>query len=243
MTAVSQNLFFTELRRRRPVDGVLQTALQTALLYSNHRDDFNHGMFMESLRLSLGKVPSALYNDIMVSLNFAMGQAVLAPAKVASKEPEWVEEGRKHIGLREIVGSKHNAVILGFWKLLRRPHADDETPWCGGFVGYCIARCGLKLPKIPERALEWSTWGKPCPATPGAVGVKSRKGGNHVFFIIGETPDGQYFKVLEGNANNMVRIGDIRKSEVFAIRWPAEMPLVVSPLPKLAPGVVSTSEA
>ena len=241
MSIVSHNLFLTELRRRRVLSNVQQQDLVAALIAGKSRSDFNHSGFMTALRQMWGKVPTALYDDIMVALNVAMANGV--PSTSGAIEPDWIIEGRKHVGLREIVGAKHNPVVVGFWKLLGRPYREDETPWCGGFVGYCIAKAGLKLPSIPERALSWATWGKPCDAVPGAIGVKSRKGGNHVFFIIGETVDGRYYKVLEGNANNMVRIGDILKTDVFAIRWPVAQSFASVDLPRLAPGVVSSSEA
>lgn len=241
MSIVSHHMFIAELRRRRVLSDVQQQNLVAALIAGKSRSDFNHSAFMTALRQMWGKVPTAIYDDIMVALNVAMANGV--PSTSGAIEPDWITEGRKHVGLREIVGTKHNPMIVKFWKVLGRPYKEDETPWCGGFVGYCIASAGLRLPSIPERAASWATWGKATPAIPGAVGVKSRKGGNHVFFIIGETVDGRYYKVLEGNANNMVRIGDILKTDVHAIRWPNEQALALYSLPRLAPGVTSRSEA
>jgi hypothetical protein len=50
-------------------------------------------------------------------------------------EPRWLAEARRHLGVREIAGRKHNPLILRWWTLIRAPFTDDETPWCAGFVG------------------------------------------------------------------------------------------------------------
>ncbi|MGE9658889.1 hypothetical protein ACQP6C_10405 [Snodgrassella alvi] len=49
-------------------------------------------------------------------------------------ELSWISEARKHIGLREIKGAKHNPTILAWLKYNKESTAwwrDDETPWCG----------------------------------------------------------------------------------------------------------------
>ena len=49
-------------------------------------------------------------------------------------EPAWVIEARKHIGLKEIPGPRHEPKILGWWKKIKRGGIkSDEVPWC--FVG------------------------------------------------------------------------------------------------------------
>lgn len=242
---VNKQLFMQELRARRAVSPDLADALDRALDAGGARVGFNHDAFMHDLRLRLGRVPQGLYDDVMVAVNVGMGRTLPPRSLVAAAtEPAYITEARKHIGLREIVGTKHNPIILGFWKLLGRPYKDDETPWCGGFVGYCIAKAGLALPDYPERAASWATWGKPCnPVKVGAIGVKQRKGGNHVFFIIGQSENQRYWVVLEGNANNMVKIGRILKVETFAVRWPNELAIEGLSPPKLAAGQTSGSEA
>lgn len=162
-------------------------------------------------------------------------------------DPLWIIAGRKKIGEREIVGPKHNSWIANGWaRLGAKWFNDDETPWCGFFVADCLNEAGLPYPKDFSRAKSFATFGTACPAQLGAIGVKSRTGGGHVFFIIGETLDGKFYKVLEGNANNMVRIGDIPKGVVSDIRWPAGVALPAPAaryLPKLPAGTISTSEA
>ncbi len=163
-------------------------------------------------------------------------------AAAALADPAWTAIGRALIGQREIPGPKHNPVILSFWRYARWLTSDEDA-WCGGFIMHCLDKAGLPFPRDYPKALSWASYGVPCPAQPGAIGVKKRVGGNHVFFIIGETPDKRFFKVLHGNAQNMVCIGDIAKADVFAIRWPAGVPQQLAPLPRMAPGTISTNEA
>lgn len=157
-------------------------------------------------------------------------------------EPAWISEARQHIGTREVPGRRHSPIVLGFWRLLGRPYADDETPWCGGFVGYCIRKAGLAVPPVPERAKAWADWGAVTAPRVGAVGVKSRKGGGHVFFIVGQTADGRHFKALGGNQSDQVNIIDIARSDVVAIRWPLGVVAPAIPLPTMPAGRVSTKE-
>lgn len=161
-------------------------------------------------------------------------------------EPAWIKVGKQLIGLKEVVGSKHNPIIVSWWmdKVRRATwYRDDETPWCGAFVKHCMEQAGLTYPTSFPSAASWGDYGISVSAQVGAIGVKKRKGGNHVFFIIGETADGAFFKVLEGNANNMVRIGDIPKSQVYSIRWPAAVEQLRIPLPIMSKGVIAGSEA
>jgi len=177
----------------------------------------------------------------MNSLGIPRGTA----ASDARAEPLWIIEGRRHIGEREIPGVRHSAFVLSFWRRWAPWFTTDETPWCGGFIAHCIDAAGLPIPGKGEfaRALSWASYGEACPAQPGAIGVKKRQGGNHVYFIIGETPDKRFYKVLHGNASNMVCIGDIAKSDTFAIRWPLGVPQPRAPLPQMAAGTISTNEA
>lgn len=169
---------------------------------------------------------------------------------VAIVDPKWIEVARSLIGQREIPGPRHNSWIATGWaRLGARWFNDDETPWCGFFVAHCLEAAGMPYPGRGEfaRALAWSSYGRGLQrAAVGAIGVKKRRGGGHVFFIIGETPDKRFFKVIEGNANNMVRIGDVLKADVIAIRWPpADM--IELPASRILPvmdfGTIAETEA
>lgn len=160
-------------------------------------------------------------------------------------DPAWIINARSKIGRREIVGPKHNSWIVEGWKRLGAGwYNDDETPWCGFFVADCLNDVQLPYPKNFPSAASFKSYGVDTAARLGAIGVKARPGGNHVFFIVGETPDKLYYKALGGNQSNMVNIVDIRKTDVDALRWP---PGVLLPaqitLPILPRGTISSNEA
>ncbi|EMT3747175.1 TPA: TIGR02594 family protein, partial [Neisseria gonorrhoeae] len=53
-------------------------------------------------------------------------------------ELPWIAEARRHIGLKEIPGAKHNPTIVqwlketgGFPGAAKSWYFEDETPWCG----------------------------------------------------------------------------------------------------------------
>lgn len=171
-----------------------------------------------------------------------------APAALsaANGEPAWTVAARSKIGTAEIPGPKHNPWILAMWKRVGVTwFGDDETAWCGGFMAWCMAEAGIASPPKGElaRAAAWASWGIACRPQLGAIGVKRRTGGNHVFQIVGETRDKRFFKALGGNQRNKVSIVDIAKADAFAIRWPpgvAEMHIL---LPVLPAGTISTNEA
>lgn len=160
-------------------------------------------------------------------------------------EPVWVAALRGKLGQKEIPGPKHNLWISAGWAALGAGwYNDDETPWCGYAVAWALDEAGLPYPKNFPSAASFKTYGTDCAAQLGAIGVKARPGGNHVFFIVGETPDKLFYKALGGNQGNMVSIVDIRKTEVDAIRWPPGVPLPVVPhLPVLRKGTLVGSMA
>lgn len=170
-----------------------------------------------------------------------------APANTAPHipgEPLHVAMLRAKIGTREIVGPKNNPWIADGWAKLKAGwFNDDETPWCGFAVAWALNAAGLPYPKNFPSAASFGTFGTACTPRVGAIGVKARTGGNHVFLIVGETPDKIYYKALGGNQGNMVSIMDIPKAQVNHIRWPEGLPLVDTGLPTLPKGVISTNEA
>lgn len=158
-------------------------------------------------------------------------------------DPAWVKFGRSDIGQREIVGPKHNPWIAKGWARLGwGGYNDDETPWCGFAVADWLNRAGLPYPKAFPSAASYATYGDAVKPMLGAIGVKKRKGGNHVFIIVGITPDGKYYKALGGNQGNMVSIVDILVSEVNFVRYPAGQPRT-DYLPVLPRGTIAKSEA
>lgn len=139
---------------------------------------------------------------------------------VIQNELAWVAEARKHIGLKEIKGSKHNPTILSWIANLGGWFTDDETPWCGTFIAECLRVSGRAYPKHWYRALAYETYGTKLPkAAYGCIGVMSRTGGGHVTFIVGETEDGRYLVGLGGNQSDAVNLMKFDKSRFTAFVW------------------------
>lgn len=171
----------------------------------------------------------------------ALWDARLMPLR---DDPAWVTAARSMLGQKEVPGPSHNSWIARGWaKLGASWYNNDETPWCGLFVAWCLNEAGLPYPKNFPAAKSFATYGEECTPRLGALAVKGRKGGNHVFFIVGETADKRFYKALGGNQRNMVSIVDIAKSEVDAVRWPSGVPQPPKYLPTLPAGTIGASEA
>lgn len=167
----------------------------------------------------------------------------VARSETSKPVPAWLVPAKGYVGQKEIVGPKHNPWIAKGWALLGwGGYNSDETPWCGYFVARCLYDVGLPYPKAFPSAASFSTYGFACKPQYGAIAVKKRKGGNHVFFIVGITPDGRYYKALGGNQSNMVNIVDIPVDQVDAIRWPSGQP-ESGYLPVKPRGALAASEA
>ena len=162
-----------------------------------------------------------------------------------ARDPPWVAQARTKLGDKEIPGSKNNPWIVSNWQRLgAKWFNDDETPWCGNFAAWALDAAGLTYPKEFPRAASFKDYGTACAAQLGAIGVKARVGGNHVFFIVGQTPDRMFYKALGGNQGDMVSIIDIKKVDVDAIRWPAGVNVPKDAyLPTMPAGKVSSKEA
>lgn len=169
-------------------------------------------------------------------------------------ELKHVAAARKYIGTQEIKGVKHNPKILA---LTVKAFAatgkkswihDDETPWCGNFLGGVFAECGLghKIPKEFYRAKEWESAGtKLTKPAYGCVVTFTRDGGGHVGIVVGVTKSGM-LKVLGGNQSDGVNIADFDPKRVTAYRWVSAGTVPTEArynLPVLAAGRISTNEA
>lgn len=158
-------------------------------------------------------------------------------------EPKWLTEARKHIGKREVAGPASNPWIVRMWQRIGwgAVYKSDGIPWCGGFVADCMLAAGVTPPKTAPRALDWSTWGVPCPPQVGAVVTMGRKGGGHVCFLVGQ--HGDYYLCLGGNQGDAVTVAAFPKSRINAIRWPSTVAQRNIALPTLPMATVSTREA
>ena len=118
---------------------------------------------------------------------------------------DWFIEAKRWIGTTEIPGPRHNSVILNWLKDLKAWWSDDDTPWCGTFVAYCLKKSNIAPPKNWMRALDYNdVWGdKLDNPVEGCIVTFNRKGGGHVGFVAGIDKNGNLI-VLGGNQNNMV---------------------------------------
>lgn len=164
---------------------------------------------------------------------------------MSNTDPRWFVEAKKHLGVKEIPGAKHNSTVMMMLAKLKAWWSDDETPWCGVFVAHCMREVGLPVPQHWMRAKAWADYGSNLRAThvaPGAILVFARKGGGHVGFYVGE--DAAFYHVLGGNQSNAVNVMRIAKARCIAIRWPKGEPVIGGPR-HVSPGAaaVSTNEA
>lgn len=135
----------------------------------------------------------------------------------------WLRLALSSLGLSEISGSQHNPLILQWWKAIRAPFTDDETPWCAAFVGGVLEHCGLRSTRSAA-ARSYQNWGTkldgPCV---GAVVVFWRGSPNsakgHVGFVVGRDKFNNLL-VLGGNQGNKVSIKAFPYGRVIGYRWP-----------------------
>lgn len=162
----------------------------------------------------------------------------------------WLLAARLKLGIREVVGSKHNPTIIAWLKLLGAWWSNDEEPWCGTFIAICLKEAGLPIIVHWYRAKAWAEWGVATAPRLGALLVFGRAGGGHVGWYLGQAVrmvDGvprTYFRVRGGNQGNAVGDAWIEASRLIACRWPAGVPVTTAPVTLAASGEpVSTNEA
>ena len=152
--------------------------------------------------------------------NKALARAILDAREhkkiVPTDRPPWIDAAYHELGIKECRGKGcSNPRVEQYHDAVGIAWAEDDVPWCGSFVGFCVLKAGLGLPEHPYRALSWLDWGRSAhKPVYGAVAVKRRKGGGHVTFVVGQSADGRYLYCLGGNQNDAVNIARYRK-EVF----------------------------
>ncbi len=134
----------------------------------------------------------------------------------------WSEEND---GVKEIAGSQHNPRIVEYHHATGLNATDDETPWCGSFMGWVMQTA--KIPydkKNAASARSWLNFGEKLDEpVPGCIVVFKRGAGGHVAFLIQD--DHERVHVLGGNQSNMVKVSAYKKSDVLGYRWPKGYPL------------------
>jgi uncharacterized protein (TIGR02594 family) len=135
-------------------------------------------------------------------------------------EPQWLDEARKDIGLREVPGAETAPMIARWLVELGAWWQDDETPWCGVAVAAWMRRCGIDQPKHWYRAKGWLDWGIEVSwPVVGAVVVFSRDGGGHVGIVAGRDELNRLW-VIGGNQGNEVKLSLFDQKRVVGYRLP-----------------------
>lgn len=153
--------------------------------------------------------------------------------------PLWLTLAMTDLGIKEIVGPKHNPKVVAMFKAAGFSGVtNDETAWCAAFVG-----AKLRLAGYPSAnslwALDYLKFGVKLkgPAI-GAVAVKKRKNskgvtiGGHVFFVVGW--DETKVWGLGGNQNNSVSVATFKTKEIEGYVWPGR-----SPVPNVFPATMA----
>lgn len=140
-------------------------------------------------------------------------------------ELPWIKLARSYVGLKEIKGVRHNPTIIewleemgSFQKEARSWWKEDETAWCGLFLGWIIGKSGRYVTKEWYRAREWvdvkqTKLDKPAY---GCIAVMQ----NHVGFVVGEDANGNIM-LLGGNQGDMVKISPFKLSGFIGFYWPS----------------------
>lgn len=165
----------------------------------------------------------------------------------------WIATARRYLGQREIKGPHHNPHVLRWWKNMGAPFKDDETAWCGAFLGGVLSETGIKPVAGGASAQAWLKLPVKLdrPAY-GCVVVFWRNSPNsglgHVGFVVGKDQAGNLM-VLGGNQGDMVSIKPFAvtgpNARIKGYRWPGVYPYeerFTLPILK-SDGTLSTNEA
>ena len=138
------------------------------------------------------------------------------------KSPRILVEAVKMIGTKEIVGAKHNPVILGWAEELglEKIYTKDEIAWCGLAIAYAAFKAGLDTNITAKEALwalNWAKFGNRVDEPMlGDVLTFKRDGGGHVGLYVGE--DDVCYHVLGGNQGNSMNVTRIAKTRLHQAR-------------------------
>lgn len=162
------------------------------------------------------------------AINLALDKLPVPSSILALEDTPWITVAKKYIGVHEILGPHHNPHILKWWKNMGAPFRDDETPWCGAYVGGVLFEVGIKPAKNGAMARAWNSFGKKL--TKPAVGCivvfwRGSKTGSagHVGFCLGKDQRDNLM-ILGGNQGNEVSVKPFSTDRVLGYRWPGIAP-------------------
>lgn len=146
-----------------------------------------------------------------------------AVLKMPATYAVWMKTAINELGESEVAGTKANPRILSYFKASKFWGKDDTggvNAWCASFVSWVMKQHHYEPVKNAFRAKEWASFGKKIDKPLyGAIGIKTRKGGGHVAFVVGQSTDGNSLFMLGGNQSNSVNVTKYNKDvwETFVV--------------------------
>lgn len=135
-------------------------------------------------------------------LNLTTVNTLISTLVSNTNDLAWMVEAKKHLGLKENTSkTAHNPTILKWLQSLGSWGQEDETPWCGTFLAWCLKSTGVAYPKHWYCALDYVNYGfKLSKPAYGCVAIKTRSGGGHVCFVAGrDSKTGSWSVLVEIN--------------------------------------------
>ena len=137
------------------------------------------------------------------------------------REAPWLEIAAGELGIKEIMGLKHQPRILEYHKATSLKASEDETPWCSAFVNWVMLQHGVKGTDS-ALARSWLAWGVPLDKPYKGCVIILRRGTQpwqgHVGFYLSE--EFGVYRVLGGNQGNAVSIKSYNVSDLLGFRGP-----------------------
>lgn len=158
-----------------------------------------------------------------------------------------LQTATSELGVVEGKGSANDPRVLEYHKA-SGGFSQDSVPWCGSFVAWCAQQNHVPYTKYKAAAAkywitDWITEGNGKlikNPIPGAIGVKSRQGGNHVFFFVRWLDKSAgLFEALGGNQgggkasghDGAVTLTKFSAHDVLGWAWPVSVPLPMASKP------------
>lgn len=146
---------------------------------------------------------------LAVSTAFLLTLSSAMPAEAAAARLRAIESV---IGLHEQKNRKTIQAMVGV--------NPATTPWCGAAAAYAVKKAGGTPPAHPNRAVNWTNFGKAVPlssAKAGDIVVFRFKRGHHVAVFKGHAGDGR-ITACGGNMSNQFKCSNYRTASVVAVR-------------------------
>lgn len=162
--------------------------------------------------------------------------------KLQPGDPAHLVAAFELLGLKEIVGSKHEPQVVQFFA--DAGHAwvkDDETAWCAAFAHSMLGQAGIKgTGSLAARS--YLDWGAPTDHPQRGDVVVFKRGSSswqgHVAFYLGA--DKTHVWVIGGNQSNSVSVARYTKASLLGYRRPPKgVAAKIEAKPKPAPRPVA----